>query len=319
MTDQRHAIQGWFESIYPDDREETISGWRDAVAGGAQFRLEYRMYVSDRTVRWFAVLARPVIGEHGKPTYWVGTIDDITEVVQTRHALRAEQVRLAKMADCSPNMLYSFRIGPEGKPSFPYISPVFARTFKVDPAELALDAASFFRLGHDEDGPAVGASVQVSMQSMTLWQQQWRINAPDKGEIWVEAHAMPVRDADGGTTWHGTVSDVTDRRRYEEDIRTLNAELEQRVATRTEELELANRELEAFSYSVSHDLREPLRAVNGFSQAIIEDYGADVPEEGTALSRSDSSGRTAHGPPDRRLARVFAAEPTASAPQAPST
>ncbi len=75
------------------------------------------------------------------------------------------------------------------------------------------------------------------------------------------------------------VSDVTERRRAEEEIHRLNLELEARVAHRTRELEAANRELEAFSYSISHDLRAPLRSMDGFSQALIEDFAPDLPEE----------------------------------------
>src|SRR2546430_2593065 len=67
--------------------------------------------------------------------------------------------------------------------------------------------------------------------------------------------------------------EIRERRRAEEEVHALNAELERRVAVRTEELADAIKQLEAFSYSVSHDLKAPLRAINGFSKALLEDYG----------------------------------------------
>ncbi len=135
---------------------------------------------------------------------------------------------------------------------------------------------------HQDDRAQVKKYLDEALHGGRFFSIDHRLAAPDpdRREQYVYHHAEVILATGKPLRVVGTLQDITERKSAENHVQTLNAELEQRVQERTAELAAANRELEAFSYSVSHDLRAPLRSINGFSQALLEDYGAQLDQVG---------------------------------------
>jgi len=145
------------------------------------------------------------------------------------------------------------------------------------------DILSF--LTDDPAGQAIRANLTHALrgESFTV---ELKARAPTLEGRWLELTHNPIRDAAGSVLGVAVFTkDVTERRRADQEIHRLNADLERRVAERTAQLAMANKELEAFAYSVSHDLRAPLRAIDGFSRILAEDYAPHLPEEAQGYLR----------------------------------
>ena len=149
------------------------------------------------------------------------------------------------------------------------------------PPETAMTYERFLQAVHPEDRARIDAALRQAVESRADYDVEKRAVWPDgsvhwnatRGRVFCDAAGTPVRMA-------GVTLDITERKRAEEEIRRLNQTLEQRVRERTAELAAANKELESFAYSVSHDLRAPLRHIDGFCDLLQKHLGAGLDEQG---------------------------------------
>ncbi len=120
-----------------------------------------------------------------------------------------------------------------------------------------------------------------SVENCSFYNTEYRMRRHDGEYRWMAVHGVPVLEEQGTIReWVGTCADITERKQAEEQIRRMNEDLERRVVERTAQWEASNKELEAFAYSVSHDLRAPLRAIDGFSRILLDEYAPDLPPDG---------------------------------------
>jgi PAS domain S-box-containing protein len=166
------------------------------------------------------------------------------------------------------------------KGSVTYISPVVHNFGELTPDQVV--GKLIWEFIHPDDHSAVATAFDRVLTGH-LEPLEFRV-IDRQGKLYhVRTSSRPLLEEGGVVGLTGVMSDITERKRAEEEIHKLNQELEQRVADRTAQLEFANKELEAFSYSISHDLRSPLRAVDGFSLILLDDYADKLDEEGKRL------------------------------------
>ena len=164
-----------------------------------------------------------------------------------------------------------------------YMSPSCERVTGYSRAEFLAEPDLIYRIIHPDDQHLM-ADHRTDAAHKDESGVDFRIVRRD-GEIrWIAHGCSAVFGRDGQFMGRRANNrDITERVQAEATVRQLNAELEQRVASRTAQLEAANKEIEDFSYSISHDLRTPLRAIAGFAQILVEEHAASLDSEGRRL------------------------------------
>lgn len=155
-----------------------------------------------------------------------------------------------------------------------------------------IQSLTFKDLTHPDDVADSLADMQKLMAGEAdRYQNQKRYVVRNGDVLWVNQTVALVRHGDGTPDYFiSVIEDISERKAAEAAVLQLNAELERRVEARTAELQAANTELESFTYAVSHDLRAPLRAMNGFSAILVDEHGRSLDSEGRHLLAQIRSG-----------------------------
>ena len=138
---------------------------------------------------------------------------------------------LTKIAHSVPGAVYQYRQRPDGSSCFPFASEGIREIYNVSPEEVIEDASRVFSSIFPDDFDRLVASIQTSAQNLTPWHQEYRVRFKDGSVKWLLGNAMPEREADGATLWHGFITDITTRKATETKVRLLSTAIEQSPAS----------------------------------------------------------------------------------------
>lgn len=143
----------------------------------------------------------------------------VIEKIQNAQALQQSHDLLVKISAEVPGIIFQFRMYPDGRCCFPFISEAVRKMYGLAPADIREDATPFFGFRHPEDAGRLAASMQESVRNLTRWHIEYRLILPGQGTRWRLGDAHPEKLEDGSILWHGFITDITDRKNAEERIR----------------------------------------------------------------------------------------------------
>ncbi|NJL46999.1 MAG: PAS domain S-box protein [Leptolyngbyaceae cyanobacterium SM2_5_2] len=271
---------------YPADLAEDQANVERLLTGKApSFAMEKRYLRADKTVVWADLVVSLICDEASNPQYFIAVANDITDRKQAELALIESQQFNQRITDSAPYIIYIYDL--ENHVNL-YINREILNMLGYSPESInAMGSQVLETLLHPDDFASLGDMFdQIRAASDDdVAETEYRMRDANGRWCWLyDRRAVFKRDQQGRVIQYiGIVQDITDRKQAAEALKQLNQELEQRVETRTQELqrametaEAANRAKSGFLANMSHELRTPLNAILGFTQLMARDLALSV-------------------------------------------
>jgi len=270
--------EAWRASLHPDDLARGDQEVADALSGKKPFETEFRVVWPNGEIRYIKAVAKVFRNDQGMPLRMLGINMDVTDRNKAEMELRESEDKFKYVFDHSP--IGKTLTLPSGELQ---VNKSFCEMLGYSDKELG---HSLWRdITHPDDiemtQRAIDQMLSGEMESTRLVKRYLHKNG---SVVWVDVVTSLRRDPKGLPLYFMTsVIDITERKHTEDQLHSYHEHLEELVKERTGKLEDANKELESFSYSVSHDLRTPLRAIDGFCHILMDDYTEKLDDEGKRL------------------------------------
>jgi formate hydrogenlyase transcriptional activator len=251
---------GWKTAVHPDDLARMLETFQEAVNTGRPFEVEGRLRRSDGAFRWFLFRGNPLLDESGRVVKWYGTNTDLEERKRAEQALRANEQSLRLIVDSIPGLVCTLNAAGEVELLNRQVLEYFGKT----PEELRNWATS--DAVHPDDLPRVIDAWRHSVETGQPYVLELRQRRADGVYRWFQSRALPARDTEGRMTgWYMLLTDIDDRKRAEDGLRSNEQSLRQVVdsipgfvstANAAGEIELLNRQVLEYFGKTTEELKD---------------------------------------------------------------